>query len=494
MYELTGAAVVLISFLVFRLAFSPRRADIPVIGSMLLGGYTTALKTTTSLGPLLLEGYAKSKNHAFQIPDLRSWVVYVSSPELIQEVRKAPDEVLNFHVQVNEATAVKYTMGPTMVTELWHNEIARKVLTSRLGPLVPALWDETCAAFEDGIGPLPHGEWKAVPAHELSLSIISRISNRMFVGLPLCRNKDYTKISIDYTITVMIAGFILTAFPDFLKPIVSMCVSGAPKATRGFERFLLPMIEHRMRKAEELGDTWTDKPDDFLQWLIDAAPPEKGTPKEITLRMMAFNFAAIHSSSATFTSVLYWIALHPEYADELREEAEETQRVHGWTKEGVTALLKADSFVKESMRLHGVLLSTIQRRVLTPLKLSDGTVLPVGANVAANAWGVHHDPLIYPSPWEFDPWRFSRRVDEDGTGAKAREALTSASTEFLSWGHGAHVCPGRHFVSIEFKLMIARLVTTYDVKLATPEMPKGMAFGITNLPNTKAQVLFRRRA
>ncbi|KZT51549.1 cytochrome P450, partial [Calocera cornea HHB12733] len=455
------------------------------------------------------EGYAKYRTQAFQIPELRNWVVYVSSPELIGEVRRAPDDVLSFQAQVNELLAIPYTMGPSIASDPWHNALAHKVLTSNLGPLVPSLWEETQQAFSDQVGSLARGEWKSLDAQDLLLHVICRITNRMFVGLPLCANEEYTKMSIDYTVTVMIASYIISAFPKFMKPFVSRYVSGAPKATKGFERFLGPVIHSRLLAAQAQGPNWADKPNDFLQWTIDAAPPGQRTVKELTLRMMVMNFAAVHTSSSMFTNVLYNLALHPSYVPALREEAARVQSQHGWTKEGIDRLVRADSFVKETMRAQGIMLATLQRRVLKPMTLSDGSVLRVGADVAANMWGVHQDPSIYEEPHTFRPWRFLPEGEEAGDcpdeGKGPTGPMTRASAEFLTWGHGAHICAGRHFASLEFKLMLAHLVLSYDLKLApsglTPsgagsggsgERPKETLMGNTVIPG-KVEVLFRLR-
>jgi hypothetical protein len=50
---------------------------------------------------------------------------------------------------------------------------------------------------------------------------------------------------------------------------------------------------------------------------------------------------------------------------------------------------------------------------------------------------------------------------------KNKSNLTTISTgpQFLAFGHGRTVCPGRFFLDFEFKMIIACLVMNYDTEL-----------------------------
>ena len=55
--------------------------------------------------------------------------------------------------------------------------------------------------------------------------VVSRTSNRLFVGVPLCRDPDYRDLNIEFTVDIMIASNILQLFPQFMKPYVSALVN-----------------------------------------------------------------------------------------------------------------------------------------------------------------------------------------------------------------------------------------------------------------------------
>ena len=43
--------------------------------------------------------------------------------------------------------------------------------------------------------------------------------------------------------------------------------------------------------------------------------------------------------------------MYTQYIDPLREEIAEAVRNHGWTREGLDAMYKLDSFIKETQRM-----------------------------------------------------------------------------------------------------------------------------------------------
>ena len=90
-----------------------------------------------------------------------------------------------------------------------------------------------------------------------------------------------------------------------------------------------------------------------VQWLLDVTPPEKLDVDVLVHRMLHLNVSAIHTSSCTFLDAIYDLALHPEIHEELRQEILSVMNQQGkWTKQGLTKMIKMDSFIKESARWH----------------------------------------------------------------------------------------------------------------------------------------------
>jgi len=69
--------------------------------------------------------------------------------------------------------------------------------------------------------------------------------------------------------------------------------------------------------------------------------------------MIQIILSGCNDSSQTFTSALYQLAAHPEYAEPLRKEVESVIEKEGWTKIAMVQMRLLDSFLKESARLNG---------------------------------------------------------------------------------------------------------------------------------------------
>jgi len=102
-------------------------------------------------------------------------------------------------------------------------------------------------------------------------------------------------------------------------------------------------------------------------------------------------------------------------------------------------------------------------RPVTPLAIAhaatedyvyEGYFIPKGAMVIGNSWAILHDPDMYPDPDTFKPERF---INADGT-LRDDPVLTSA------FGFGKRICPGRHFVDASFFIVVASLLSVFDVK------------------------------
>jgi Cytochrome P450 len=131
----------------------------------------------------------------------------------------------------------------------------------------------------------------------------------------------------------------------------------------------------------------------------------------------------------------------------------------------------------------------MDRVVMDDHTFSNGVTLPKGTKVAIDVSHMHMGPY-YINAKEFDPWRFIKIQETTGK----RNDMTTTSNEFLAFGHGRHVCPGRFFAAVKLKLMMAHLVTNYDVKCEQDGVrPKDTWIGHSCVPNANAKLLFRKR-
>ncbi|KIJ07003.1 hypothetical protein PAXINDRAFT_91095, partial [Paxillus involutus ATCC 200175] len=264
---------------------------IPTVGSSTwLGSWWASVKFLTKGPEVVQEGYEKYKGRPFKVADLYRWTVVLSGPQFVEEVRKASDDELSFAEAANDNMKLEYTLGHDIHYNPYHIPIIRSQLTRNLGILCPDIRDEIVTAFEETLD-LRGNEWKSVPAVQTVQKVVCRTSNRIFVGLPLCRNPDWIDLNVQFTLDVVKGGLIIGLVPKVLAPLVARFMTSVPGSARRGMKHLGPIIEERRK---HLGKAWAEKPNDFLSWLMDDPQGSQSSVRDLTLRILTLNFAAIH--------------------------------------------------------------------------------------------------------------------------------------------------------------------------------------------------------
>ncbi|KAG6829008.1 hypothetical protein H0H92_005985 [Tricholoma furcatifolium] len=486
-------------------------SSIPTVGeSGILSSYISAYKYIYNARNMVQEGYKKYPGAAFKIPRISGWTVVVSGHQMIDEIRKASDENISFREaavddEINntplQLIQTQYTMGPEVRWDAFHVDVVKTSLTRSLAERFSHVQDEIVSAFNEYIPATE--DWTPVRALPTIMKIVSRSSNRLFVGLPLCRDPDYRDLNITFTVDVAKAARIINLFPDFLKPLAGRYFTNVEPQIQRAIRHLRPIIEERIQKEAEYGKDWPGKPNDALSWLLDLAEGERRTVRNLTMRILVINFAAIHTTSM----ILYDLAANPSFVPALREEVEAVIAQDGYSKLSLHKMVKVDSFVKESQRLGGIGALSMQRKILKDFTFSDGTVIPRGHTIAVANYATHHDEGNYTDPFEFDGFRFSKLREAQG-GGFSKHQMVALSNDYIVFGNGKHACqafavaveaeisssPGRFFAVNELKALLAHTVLNYDVSFENGgPRPADPWFGLQIVPDPKVAVMFRKR-
>ncbi|KAI0320025.1 cytochrome P450 [Amylostereum chailletii] len=470
---------------------------IPTVGySDPILSYITAFRFLFHADELILEGYskltsAKYKPGVFKIAHFDGWRVIVAGRGLIEDIGKAPDDVLSFDEATRRLLQVEHTLGPEIQHNPYHVHIVRAQLTRNIASTLPVIQDELSVAFDDLI-PSAGNDWVGVDTKSAILKVVCRVTNRVFVGLPLCRDEGFQALNIECATNVVVAGKLINMFPEILHPIVAHFLTRLSKQTHRQMRYLAPVVKDRERMLAEYGADWGEKPNDMLTWLMETATGEERSLKNLSRRIIAVNFAAIHTSSLSFTHALYHLAAGPEYVNPLRKEIETVVAAEGWTKAAMVKMRKLDSFLRESQRFNGLGFATMSRLTLKPFTLSNGITIPKGTILSCAEAATHHDEGNYEDAKVFKPFRFSDTREEDGEAAKHQ--MISTGSNYIAFGHGRHACPGRFFAANELKCMLAHVVVNYDVNFedGVNGVPAKSKFDVASIP-ANVRLLFRKR-
>ncbi|KAI5816999.1 cytochrome P450 [Pyronema omphalodes] len=471
-----------------------KKINLPSVGIKpgIFGSWEAAIKFVHNPDSFIKEGYYKygKKGQAFKIATPARYMVLFSDPKMIKELAQMDESIMSFAKAGQERLASEYTLSRDLNAHPYHIEIILKNLTNRLSSILPEVFDELIESFEDNTNIT--SDWTPVDNFSVMLKCISRTTNRLFVGLPLCRNENYLNHSIEFATAVSRGGATIDMFPFFMKPFVANFFANRDKALAKVITHVGPLFIERQKKMKELGDAWTDRPNDAVQWILEAAPP--GTSlKNMCLRILFLNFAAIHTTSFAVSQVLYDLAAHPEYQEPLRQEIETVvTKLGGWSKQALTAMKKLDSVLRESQRTSGVTTLTGMRKAMKNHTFSDGTRVPKGTWVLAPTLAIHGDKDIYKDGLKWEGFRFSKMREQPEQKAKLQ--MVSGSTEYLAFGTGKHACPGRFFAANELKVLVAYIIINYEFKFEDGKRPENRYYAYSCVPDLKAKILYRERA
>ncbi|TQN69623.1 Cytochrome P450 monooxygenase BOA4, partial [Colletotrichum shisoi] len=308
--------------------------------------------------------------------------------------------------------------------------------------------------------------------------LTAQVMARAFVGKSLSRNPDWVDGQVSYLAYVWAAARGIQKWPLWVQPLVYRFVKGY-RDLRHEERRLADLLKSEydasrpeMNRSEANMNRERTMIDYFLT--VTDADKREDVMFHMTLQYQLL-FTAMHPTSETklmwyrggpkFWQVLYDIALYPEYQEVLRQELDGIDRSDQrcW----LSQVPKMDSFMKESQRLHAASLVTLTRQVLKPMTISTGLHFPAGAQVSYMTDAVNLDPKRWPDPEKFDGLRFYK-MREDIESEPHQVTLNYSYSGFpgqLNFCYGVQACCGRQYAGWFIKMMLAELVTMYDLKL-----------------------------
>lgn len=526
-FSFTNAAIILtISFaisIIVSFVRAPKYPEtIPWVGYG--KGWLAAISNT--LGGLsnsekwIQDGYdSYSKNDkSFVLPGgLGSTAEIVIPTSQMQWMLDQPDHILSTNAAHYDLLNGEYVfIKPIILQDPYHEHVVHKNLARNLNTLIPDLNDEICHDVDEMFG--MSEEWKEINVFNMFLKIIPKITNRMLVGEPLCRNDEYLDSMAGFTNDVIRGLLIFGLTPKLLHPIIGP-VAGLSSKFHFWKasKHSLPLIKQRlddMRRKDSGDPKYKDwkEPNDFITWTVRTAQAE-GRLEEceatrIAMRIMPLNFASIHTTTMTgHGTLLDVLSSDPSVLESLREEATRIYIEEGnqWTKNGLARMYRMDSAIRESQRYSVIAQTLVHRKVLAPEGVTspDGLHYACGTTLSCPLKAVSFDGELVGGDTKYDAFRYSRpreeyeaKASEDKDTAenlKLRQTgLVTTSVKHYPFGHGRHACPGRFFVSHELKMMFAYLIMNYDIKHLT-ERPKTRWIGRNSVPAVEACIEVRRR-
>ncbi|KAI0166853.1 cytochrome P450 [Hypoxylon sp. FL1284] len=526
-----GPVLLLVAYAAYSLVLRPSTlpAGVPIVGARpgeWFGLWRARWRNARDMEGATATAYREHRDRVVVLPVAGACdFVQVPAREL-QWLVDQPDADVDLHTQVLDTLQIDYTVvDPRLVHDPVHHKLISTLLTRETGNLVPDLLDETrigVDALFGGAGDDGEG-FREVCVYDALRRVIGQVTNRVFVGQPLCRDGALLDAGIAYAQDVPMGSAMLRLVPAPLRPLLAPLLTLPNRLhTRRFYRILRPEVERRLAAFRARRDPAKmngkeekeEEPNDFLQWCIAQAAalgdPYYARPETLSGRVLLLNFASIHTSSFALTHALLDLAAaDPACVAELRAEVQGVLAARGgaWDKRALGEMRRLDSVMRESQRLHSFVTLAVSRKVVRPggVVTPSGVRVPRGAVLCAPSYPVFHDPDIYPDPDRFVPFRFADIRSGGGEGGerkgdagsssyvqRARQAFATTSPDYVAFGHGRHACPGRFFAATELKLILAYIVTHYDIE-PLARRPDNLWIGMNRIPPMKATIRVRRR-
>ncbi|KAG2116230.1 cytochrome P450 [Suillus cothurnatus] len=467
---------------------TPNLDDFPTVGcsfgpsQCFSNFYVGAFRFLVDAPGVLKEGYEKYGDRPFKVATMLRWTVVFSDPQHLLEIANAAEEDLSFREAMKDVMGVDDVLDINvdspdhdLLAELLKSHIARNA--TKIGAEVQ---DELLASFENVLGN-ESDDWTSIPA--------LGTWQRFFVGYPLCtfplcsvgRNSEWCSLVAKIHADVAVSSVIRRLVPSWTFPFFVRMTSNLGANVDRAIVLLGPSVEACMSEVDEYSVPNQQKVD-FLARLVRRSAGEDGLLRNLATRLLGFTIAV----ASTITHALYHLAMDPEVVQALRDEVDPIVQREGWNIQSVAKMSRIDSFLRESARINGVSSLGFFRQAMRDLSLSDGTFLPKDCIIAVSLLPFHRDSTVYDHPDEFRPFRFSDNPEH---------SMTTITPQWLFFGYGRHMCPGRFLLTHQLKVMFAYMIYTYDIRLGDEwtSRPPNFIFGEGVVPNLSAHVSYRRR-
>jgi hypothetical protein len=148
-------------------------------------------------------------------------------------------------------------------------------------------------------------DWTPVPIYMKVVTMVAKISGRIFVGPELCRNKDYVDCAVNYTIDVINLLHEVKNINPWLRPILAPRLAARKRLQKREQMardVLFPVV--RAREEAEANDPNWEKPDDMLSWFMSRREDYGVHSTEYMAKLqLGLIFAAVHTTSLSATNV-----------------------------------------------------------------------------------------------------------------------------------------------------------------------------------------------
>jgi cytochrome P450 len=189
------------------------------------------------------------------------------------------------------------------------------------------------------------------------------------------------------------------------------------------------------------------------------------TDGELRDELLALLFAGHETTATAMSWALYWIYSLPSVKEKLLQELRSVSDPTDWMS--IFKLPYLTAVCNETLRIHPVGMLTFPRVVTESTELL-GYKLEPNTILSGCIYLLHHREDLYPDAEQFKPERFLERQ--------------FSPYEFMPFGGGARRCVGEALAQFEMKIVLATILSRYELALCDRHPVKPQRRGVTLAP------------
>ncbi|VEP12400.1 Cytochrome P450 superfamily [Hyella patelloides LEGE 07179] len=258
-----------------------------------------------------------------------------------------------------------------------------------------------------------------------------------------------------------LACYLLTArfIPIFLNIEI-----GVWKTFKQLQQKLDILIEAEIIKQRESPKSFEKN---LLSLLLLAKNENKQslTEREIRDAIMTLIFAGFETAAAAMSWMLYWVHYIPEVREKLLDEL--VFPSDNIEPMAVVRLPYLGAICNETLRITPPALSAFSRTVKQKIKIGKYDLEP-NTKIDVSIYLAHRRKSVYPEPNKFNPERFLQNQ--------------FSPYEYLPFGGGQCRCLGASLAQFEMKIVLATIMTNFELQIVKPKPLKPKRHGIVMIP------------
>ena len=262
----------------------------------------------------------------------------------------------------------------------------------------------------------------------------------------------------------------------FLKVLQKLWIPNSPwrkmkQQTANIDKLLQAEIDDKRNNSDLMGN-------DILS-LMMLAKDEDGEPmsdQELKDELMTLLVAGHETTATALAWAFYWVHHLPEVKEKLLEEL--SQCGDDFNPMQVAKLPYLTAVCQETLRIYPVGQLTFGRMTNYPIKIM-GHQFDKETMLTACMYLTHQQEDLYPNPKQFKPERFLERQ--------------YSPYEFYPFGGGNRLCIGYALAQLEMKLVLATILSNYQLSLAKDQVIKPERRGFTVAPSNGVKMVMENQ-